>query len=103
MVEGSSGSFIVFAYCGLADGDRRSTVAGGKVSQFAPDSVGLNPVWRDALFEMTCGASWDEETPLTEIQALLADLRQNIQAVHDATPNDGAYLNEVRYCAMSSG
>lgn len=85
----------------MSDGDPRSTVAGGRVSQFGADSAGLNPAWRNAVVETVCAVSWSEETSSTEIQGMLQQLRGWIQAMYDVTPNDGAYLNEVCHCCMS--
>lgn len=81
----------------------RSAVAGGKVSQVDPEATGLNPAWRNAIIEMTCATAWEEETPLTTVQAQLADLRQWIQAMYGAAPTDGVSFNEVcNTLAMSS-
>ena len=84
-----------------ADSDPCSVIAGGKVSQFGPDSVGLNPAWRNAVVEATCGADWEENTPSKEIRARIQRLKERIQAMYDLTPNDGAYLNEVGHRRMS--
>ena len=85
---------------GIADGGPRSTIAGGRVSQFAADSAALNPAWRNAVTEAVCGVSWEEYTSTADIQALIQQLRGWIQIMYDATPNDGAYLNEVCHRCM---
>ena len=98
LIECSAGFKYVPIVCtlfGLADRDPRSTIAGGRVSQFSADSAGLNPAWRNAVVETVCGVSWDEDTPTTDIQRMIQQLRAGIQAMYDVTPNDGAYLNEV--------
>ena len=77
-------------------------IAGGKVNHFGADSAGLNPAWRSAIVEMNYGASWDETTSPSQIQGLIQQLRGQIQQMHDATPNDGAYLNEVRRYFIST-
>ena len=72
-----------------------STVAGGRVSQLGADSAGLNPAWRNAVVETTYGISWDEDTSSADIRAMIQQLHGQIQAMYNATPSDGAYLNEV--------
>lgn len=72
------------------------------MSQFSADSAGLNPAWRNAVVEAAYGVSWDEDTSSTEIQGMIEQLKGQIQEMYDATPNDGAYFNEVRRCCMSS-
>ena len=88
-------SVLYFLSFGVADDDPRSTVAGGKVSQFGADSAGLNPAWRDAVVETVCGFGWEEDTPSTDIRVMIDQLRGWIQAMYDVSPNDGAYFNEV--------
>jgi len=70
-------------------------IAGGKVSQFAADSAGLNPAWRNAVVETTCGVNWEDGASSTEIQGLIAQVQGWIQATYDLTPSDGAYFNEA--------
>ena len=74
-----------------------SVIAGGKVSQFDPDSAGLSPAWRHAVVETVCGFSWEDGTPTMEIQTNISQLQGWIKATHDLTPNDGAYFNEVSF------
>jgi len=70
-------------------------IAGGKVSQFAADSAGLNPAWRNAVVETTCSVGWADGASYTEIQELIAQVRGWIQATYDLSPGDGAYFNEA--------
>ncbi|KAN0101201.1 hypothetical protein V8E55_001185 [Tylopilus felleus] len=70
-------------------------IAGGKVNQFTADSAGLNPAWRTAVMETTCGISWDDGASSTEINAMISKLKGWIKDIHDLTPNDGAYFNEA--------
>ncbi|EGN97606.1 hypothetical protein SERLA73DRAFT_110899 [Serpula lacrymans var. lacrymans S7.3] len=70
-------------------------VAGGEVSRIDPDSVAVNPAWRDALVEVAYGESWDEGATSGEIDALISQLKQSMAAVSAITPNSGAYYNEA--------
>ncbi|KAF8129973.1 hypothetical protein EV363DRAFT_1337148 [Boletus edulis] len=72
-----------------------NTVAGGRVSQFGADFAGLNPAWRKAVIEAVCAAGWDEDTPSSGLRDTIQQFRGWIQAIHDAAPNDCAYLNEA--------
>ncbi|KAI6039145.1 hypothetical protein EDC04DRAFT_3011338, partial [Pisolithus marmoratus] len=70
-------------------------IAGGKVSQIDPDSAGVNPAWRNAIVETTCGVSWQEGATAEEIVGLADQLKVWIQSMYDLTPQDGAYFNEA--------
>ena len=72
-----------------------STVAGGKVSQIDPGSAGVNPAWRNAVVEATCGVAWEEGASSAEIEGLISQLKTWISALNVVAPNDGAYFNEV--------
>ena len=74
----------------MTDGDPRSTIAGGKVSQFGPDSAGLNPAWRNAVVETACGFIWEEDTSSADVRDMINQLQGWIQAMYDVSPNDGA-------------
>ncbi|KIJ63201.1 hypothetical protein HYDPIDRAFT_93112 [Hydnomerulius pinastri MD-312] len=81
----------VFFDCGAS----WNLVAGGKVSEIDPDSVGLNPAWRDAIIEALCVVQWPDGTPSQEIHEKVDEVKSLIKAIHDATPNDSAYFNEA--------
>lgn len=70
-------------------------VAGGKVSQIDPESAGVNPAWRKAVVEATCTVYWDEGASSKEIEGEIFQLKAWIKSLHDVSPNDGAYFNEV--------
>ncbi|KAH7886480.1 hypothetical protein F5I97DRAFT_1829115 [Phlebopus sp. FC_14] len=70
-------------------------IAGGKVNQVDPDSAGLNPAWRNAIVEAVCGFSWEDGTSHEDLQVQIKQLKSWINAMHDLTPSDGAYFNEV--------
>ena len=72
-----------------------SMVAGGKVSQIEPGSAGVNPAWRNAVVEATCGVAWEEGASSAEIEGLISQLKTWISALNVVAPNDGAYFNEV--------
>ncbi|KAG9310435.1 hypothetical protein JVU11DRAFT_9575 [Chiua virens] len=71
------------------------TIAGGKVSKFAADSAGLNPAWRNAVVETTCGVNWEDGASSQDIQKSISKLKGWIKATYDLSPDDGAYLNEA--------
>ncbi|KAI6019152.1 hypothetical protein EDC04DRAFT_3118453 [Pisolithus marmoratus] len=70
-------------------------IAGGKVSQIDPDSAGVNPTWRNAIVETTCGVAWQEGATAEEIAGLTDQLKVWIKNMYDLTPQDGAYFNEA--------
>ncbi|KAF9260677.1 FAD-binding domain-containing protein [Marasmius fiardii PR-910] len=71
-----------------------SHVAGGFVSQIDPDSVGLNPAWREAVFLAYISVSWNDGATAVEIQAQKDDLKRQIGILEDLEPGAGAYINE---------
>jgi len=72
-------------------------VTGGQVSRVDPESMGLNPVWRNSLVYTTLGTAWQEGTNSTEIEAGRKVLIQEMKIIEGITPESGAYLNEVRF------
>ncbi|KAI5994875.1 hypothetical protein EDC04DRAFT_2613108 [Pisolithus marmoratus] len=70
-------------------------VGGGKVSQIDPDSVGLNPAWRNAIVETVCGVSWADGTTAAEIAGQIDRLKVWIKEMYALTPQAGAYFNEA--------
>jgi len=73
-----------------------SLVAGGQVSRADPDSMGLNPVWRNSLALVYLGKTWREGANLTEIEAARQLLVEDMKILEGIAPESGAYLNEVR-------
>jgi len=61
-----------------------------------PDSMGLNPVWRNSLVYAGIGRTWREGADLTEIEATRQLLIQDMKILEGIAPESGAYLNEVR-------
>ena len=61
-----------------------------------PDSVGLNPAWRNSLVFTTIGTTWEDGANLTEIDAAQQILIQDMKILEGIAPESGAYLNEVR-------
>ncbi|KAH7907437.1 hypothetical protein BJ138DRAFT_1160149 [Hygrophoropsis aurantiaca] len=70
-------------------------VAGGEVSKINPDSVGVNPAWRKAIIHATFGFNWPFGATSQEIDALVTQLKAEESALHDLTPQSGAYFNEA--------
>jgi len=69
-------------------------VAGGAVSKVDPESTGLNPAWRDCLWEVTFGTVWSEGAPSSEIKRLRAELAATLKTISDIMPDTGSYVNE---------
>ena len=78
-----------------------SLVAGGQVSRVDPDSMGLNPVWRNSLAYSILSITWKDGANLTEIEAVRQLLIQNMKILEGIAPESGAYLNEVRVSCLS--
>ena len=72
-----------------------SLVAGGQVSRVDPDSMGLNPAWRDSLALAALFTTWQDDADLTEIEAARQLLIQDMKILEGIAPESGAYLNEV--------
>lgn len=79
-----------------------SLVAGGKVSEIDPDSVGVNPAWRKAVVHAAFGVSWPEGTSSQEIQKMVANITQVESQLRELTPASGAYFNEVHFLWQKS-
>ncbi|KAH7921694.1 FAD-binding domain-containing protein [Leucogyrophana mollusca] len=70
-------------------------VAGGEVSRISPDSAGVNPAWRKAIVHVTFGIDWPLGATSEEIDGLIEGLKAEEKALHDLTPESGAYFNEA--------
>jgi len=71
-------------------------VAGGAVSKVDPDSVGLNPAWRNALGHVALGSSWPEGTNATAIRQIEDTLKGYLGVLEELVgPDGGAYFNEA--------
>ena len=73
-----------------------SLVAGGHVSRADPDSMGLNPAWRNSLALAFIGTSWRDGADLTEIKAARQLFIEDMKILEGIAPESGAYFNEVR-------
>ncbi|KAJ8082047.1 hypothetical protein PM082_007893 [Marasmius tenuissimus] len=69
-------------------------VAGGAVSQIDPESVGLNPAWRDTLGLVFIGVEWEDGASAEEIRAQQEVLKQAVGAMEELEPGRGSYVNE---------
>ena len=72
-----------------------SLVAGGQVSRVDPDSMGLNPAWRNSLTLVLISRTWREGANLTEIEAARQLLIEDMKTLEGIAPESGAYFNEV--------
>ncbi|GJE99669.1 FAD-binding domain-containing protein [Phanerochaete sordida] len=70
-------------------------VAGGAVSTVDPDSVALNPAWRDALIHVVFSPLWEEGASLDTINAARDLVKKGEAAFRALTPGGGAYFNEA--------
>ena len=66
------------------------------MSRVDPESMGLNPVWRNSLVYVGLGTSWQDGANPTEIEAARQLLIQDMKTLEGIAPDSGAYLNEVR-------
>ena len=72
-----------------------SLVAGGQVSHVDPDSMGLNPAWRNGLVLVYISRTWREGANLAEIEAARQLLIEDMRTLEAIAPESGAYFNEV--------
>ncbi|KAK7024262.1 hypothetical protein VNI00_016479 [Paramarasmius palmivorus] len=70
-------------------------VAGGAVSRVDPDSVGLNPAWRNAVTHVYVGDSWEDGTSAEEIQNIKEKLKGYNDILESLQPGSGTYFNEA--------
>ena len=77
-------------------------MAGGQVSRVDPDSVGLNPAWRNSLIYTIVTTGWQEGANETQINTNRQQLIQDMKILEGIAPDSGAYLNEVRLPALTS-
>ncbi|KAL0579405.1 hypothetical protein V5O48_002576 [Marasmius crinis-equi] len=70
-------------------------VTGGFVSSVDPDSVGVNPAWRDALAIANCGVGWKEGASATEIETKRQLIKSSLQLLESLNPGGGTYFNEA--------
>ncbi|ESK88031.1 fad binding domain-containing protein [Moniliophthora roreri MCA 2997] len=70
-------------------------VAGGAVSRADPDSVGVNPAWRDAVAHVYATVGWPDGTSAAEIQSFRQQLRGYNDVLEALEPGAGTYLNEA--------
>ena len=73
-----------------------SSVAGGVFSRIDPESMGLNPSWRNAIAEFITAETWDEGANSATILAARERLKKGTDELHKLTQDSGSYLNEVR-------
>ena len=60
-----------------------------------PDSVGVNPAWRQSLVLMASAITWVEGTPTAAINDKRTVAAADLQSLDTVSPNSGTYLNEV--------
>ncbi|KAF5357342.1 hypothetical protein D9758_005949 [Tetrapyrgos nigripes] len=69
-------------------------VAGGQVSQIDPDSVGLNPAWRNATMLLLSGAVWESGVTVDEYRVVQEKLKDDLAVLESLAPGGGTYFNE---------
>ncbi|KAM6494756.1 FAD binding domain containing protein [Amanita muscaria] len=80
---------------GVNTGGILLAVAGGKVSQIDPDSVGVNPAWRQAIGVFESIVTWPEGTSTAGINRLRQIAAADLESLNAISPNNGTYLNEA--------
>ncbi|KAK7470124.1 hypothetical protein VKT23_001565 [Stygiomarasmius scandens] len=83
------------ALLSFPDGILLNHVAGGKVSEFDPDSAGLNPAWRKAILHITVSGGWSDGATIDEIRAAQEQLKEELAVLESLAPGGGAYFNEA--------
>ncbi|KAK7060249.1 hypothetical protein VNI00_001014 [Paramarasmius palmivorus] len=78
----------------LSFGAVLNNVAGGAVNRVDPDSVGVHPGWRDAIFHAFNGVSWPEGATAEEIESKRELLRSWDELYESIEPGAGTYFNE---------
>ncbi|KAF8621270.1 hypothetical protein AX15_007930 [Amanita polypyramis BW_CC] len=86
---------VAEATLAVTDGVYFIFVAGGAVSQFDPDSAGVNPAWRESVGMYISSITWPEGTPTTEINTLRQTAAANLALLDPLAPNSATYLNEA--------
>ncbi|KAL0579412.1 hypothetical protein V5O48_002583 [Marasmius crinis-equi] len=81
-------------FLGIPGGIAINHVAGGVVSEIDPDSVGLNPAWRDTLGLVYTSVGWPDGASAAEIQAQREILKGHISILEGLEPGTGSYVNE---------
>jgi hypothetical protein len=69
-------------------------VAGGKVSQVAPDATAANPSWRSAIHHLVLVSGYETDTPFPIRQLIRQGLTQETQQLASLVPGFGCYHNE---------
>ena len=72
------------------------------MSRVDPESMGLNPAWRNSLVYVGLGTGWKDGASSTEIEAARQLLIQDMKTLEGIAPDSGAYLNEVRATPRST-
>ncbi|KAF5357393.1 hypothetical protein D9758_005958 [Tetrapyrgos nigripes] len=70
-------------------------VAGGQVSQIDPDSVGLNPAWRNATVLMFSAVIWESGVTADEYRVIQDKLKDDLAVLESLAPGGGTYFNEA--------
>ncbi|KDQ13500.1 hypothetical protein BOTBODRAFT_369409 [Botryobasidium botryosum FD-172 SS1] len=70
-------------------------VAGGKVNVPAPDAMGVNPSWRNALAHVLIYDGWLSNTSIPDRNKIREGLTEKTQELAQFVPGMGAYLNEA--------
>ncbi|KAI3596663.1 fad binding domain-containing protein [Moniliophthora roreri] len=70
-------------------------LAGGAVSRVDPDSVGVNPAWRDGVAHVFATVIWQDGASATELQGFKQELKGCIDVLEALEPGAGAYFNEA--------
>ncbi|KAG8697051.1 hypothetical protein FRC08_006766 [Ceratobasidium sp. 394] len=72
-------------------------VGGGAITKVDPESIGLNPQWRnDALVSWNFGSNWADDTPadtIAHIKSTITNLTQSLGMI--AGLDNATYLNEA--------
>lgn len=82
-----------FSYSNHGSGSAQ-LYATGPVNHPDNSKTGVNPAWRDAMWEVIMGGVWTTNKPLNERTRLQNTISAAIQPFKALTPDGGCYMNE---------
>ncbi|ORY15247.1 hypothetical protein BCR34DRAFT_478065 [Clohesyomyces aquaticus] len=82
-----------FSYTNKGGGSAQ-LYATGPLNQPDNSKTGVNPAWRDSMWEVIMGGIWTSNTPLNDRVQIQNTISASIQPFKALTPGGGCYMNE---------
>ncbi|KAF2190250.1 hypothetical protein K469DRAFT_699856 [Zopfia rhizophila CBS 207.26] len=82
-----------FSYVNKSGGSAQ-LYATGPLNHPDNSKTGVNPAWRDAMWEVIMGGIWTSNTPLNVREQIQSTITDSINPFKRLTPGGGCYLNE---------